>query len=273
MSKQPTLLLAEYLFFIYQSCYCFSGRCKNRQAEGFSNFQLLFCSSNCWSNFQLNSWVATWKKYGHLNANRYHCQVLLLSLVSSTSKTEKQFKKFTTECIFKVHFIMRVLQFVADTLNIPSFWTTPNFFQQQCKKHLFAQQRYRRATVLYLLLLKNLSFAQLHLRLMEPHFEKLQGTLKSTSLELRWSFPALVGVLGYLYIPITPVPYLEYSIDLLAPHPFRMWVAHGLAVHECLLPLVFIFTSLVASDVRDSYKGKQELHLQAARWRGSYFKL
>lgn len=154
MSKQPTLLLAEYLFFVYQSCYCFSGRCKNRQAEGFSNFQLLFCSSNCWSNFQLNSWVATWKKYGHLNANRYHCQVLLLSLVSSTSKTEKQFKKFTTECIFKVHFIMRVLQFVADTLNIPSFWTTPNFFQQQCKKHLFAQQRYRRATVLYLLLLK-----------------------------------------------------------------------------------------------------------------------
>lgn len=108
---------------------------------------------------------------------------------------------------------------------------------------------------------------------MEPHFEKLQGTLKNTSLELRWSFPTLVGVLGYLYIPITPVPYLEYSIDLLAPHPFRMWVAHGLAVHECLLPLVFIFTSLVASDVRDSYKGKQELRLQAARWRGSYFKL
>lgn len=108
---------------------------------------------------------------------------------------------------------------------------------------------------------------------MEPHFEKLQGTLKSTSLELRWSFPALVGVLGYLYIPNTPVSYLKYSIDLLAPHPFGMWVAHGLAVHECLLPLVFIFTSLVASDVRDSYKRKQELCLQAARWRGNYFKL
>lgn len=34
--------------------------------------------------------------------------------------------------------------------------------------------------------------------------------------------------------------------------------AHRLAVHECLLPLIFIFTSLVASDVRSSYETKQK---------------
>lgn len=59
--------------------------------------------------------------------------------------------------------------------------------------------------------------------------------------------------------PRPPASYLKHSIDLLAPHPLGMWEAHRLAVHECLLPLVFILASLVAGDVRDSYRRKQNL--------------
>lgn len=68
--------------------------------------------------------------------------------------------------------------------------------------------------------------------------------------------------------------YLKYSIDLLAPHPLGMWEAHRLAVHERLLPLIFIFTSLVASDVGSSYETKQKpTCLQTAHQSESSFKL
>ena len=41
-----------------------------------------------------------------------------------------------------------------------------------------------------------------------------------------------------------------------APCPGGMWVTDRLAVKHCVFPLVFIFTSLVASDIRFSWKGK-----------------
>lgn len=48
--------------------------------------------------------------------------------------------------------------------------------------------------------------------------------------------------------------YLKYTIDLLAPDPLGVREAHGLAVHQCLLPLVLVFAPLVASDVGNSCK-------------------
>lgn len=62
-----------------------------------------------------------------------------------------------------------------------------------------------------------------------------------------------------LGMPGPPASYLKHSVDLLAPYPLGMREAHGLAVHECLLPLVFVLAPLVAGDVRDSYRRKQNL--------------
>lgn len=81
---------------------------------------------------------------------------------------------------------------------------------------------------------------------------------KSYAPRLRCWFPSLLGGFWQVNICLTPqFSYLKHSVDLLAPHPLRMREAHRLAVHECLLPLIFIFASLVASDVGSSYGTKQ----------------
>lgn len=49
------------------------------------------------------------------------------------------------------------------------------------------------------------------------------------------------------------VTYPKNAVVQLAPGPGRMRIAHRFAVEHSMLALILILTSLVASDLRDSY--------------------
>lgn len=69
----------------------------------------------------------------------------------------------------------------------------------------------------------------------------------------------LYSSFNVLYILGTCVNVYTYRVGCsiyFTPCPGGMWVTNRLAVQHCIFPLVFIFTSLVAGDIRFCCKGK-----------------
>lgn len=159
------------------------------------------------------------KKSDHLNTNRYQCHILVLSLVSSNSKTGKEFEKFITKCIFKTHFKTHILQFIANTLSVASSWTGQNFAQQQCSEQLCSCNNNINMHLILTAAEKRQLCSLTYRTSEELPFEELWGPLNHTPLDWGAGFLPYWGGFGrliYAWHPSfltsnTPLTFLRHT--------------------------------------------------------------